>query len=142
MKLPLKINFGVIKNRKVKIGYIKNDSFYGYKGVLQKVIQKGDNLTFVFEDGYTMEVENRIFLYSSIKIENETIVICYNQNNLVLSGFIGFTMFDTYGFPIEMMQEILEEMKDINHNLDMDGFLILKNLQKDISHNNKFSGAF
>lgn len=142
MKLPVKLNFGIIKNKNVRIGYIKDSTFYGYEGVLQKVIQKGNCSTFLFTDGKKMEVDNRTLLYSKIRMDGNTIVISYDEKNLIFSGFLGFTMYDTYGFPVEMVQEILDEIDDICHNLDLEGCQILKNLQKEISHNTKFGGAF
>lgn len=142
MKLPVKLNFGIIKNKNIRIGYIRDSTFYGYEGILQKVIQKGDCLTFLFTDGKKMEVDNRAFLYSKIRMNGNTITISYDEKNLVFSGFFGFTMYDTYGFPIEMVQEILDEMDDICHNLDLEGCQILKDLQKELSQNTKFGGAF
>lgn len=142
MKLPVKLNFSVIKNKNIRIGYIKDSNFYGYEGILQKIIQKGDCLTLFFTDGKKMEVNNRVFLYSKIRMDSNTIVIFYDEKNLIFSGFLGFTMYDTYGFPVEMVQEILNEMDDICHDLDLEGCQILKNLQKEISQNMKFGGAF
>ncbi len=142
MKLPMKINFGIIKNKKVKIGYVKENSFYGYEGILKKVIQKGERITFIFEDDKKMEIDNSAFLYSNIRMKDNTVVICYDENKPVFSGFVGFTMFDTYGFPVEMLQEIMSEMTDIHYDLDLEGYNILRTLQKGISYNEQFSGAF
>lgn len=142
MKLPVKLNFGVIKNRKVKIGYIENGIFNGYNGILKKVNQKGEELSFVFDNGFQLNVENKTFLFSGIRKQDDIIEIIYDKDNLVFSGFVAFTIFDTYGFPVEMFNEILKEMQDIHHELDMNGFDILKNLRKEVSHNTQFSEAF
>ena len=47
-----------------------------------------------------------------------------------INCFVGFTMFDVYGFPVELTEEILSEQGYI---LDMNGFQILRDLQREMN---------
>ena len=60
------------------------------------------------------------------------------KDTSTINGIIGFTMFDTYGFPIELTKEIFEEKEK---ELDLNGFEILRKLSKKKTQENskKFS---
>lgn len=56
---------------------------------------------------------------SGIKILNEFIEELENSNSLLLEGEKAFKLYDTYGFPIELTEEILQEK---NMGVDLEGF--------------------
>ncbi|WP_368487745.1 alanine--tRNA ligase [Clostridium sp. BJN0013] len=56
---------------------------------------------------------------SGIKILNEFIEELENSNSLLLEGEKAFKLYDTYGFPIELTEEILQEK---NMNVDLKEF--------------------
>ncbi len=56
---------------------------------------------------------------SGMAILNEYILDIQNKDSNVLSGEKAFRLYDTYGFPLELTEEILE---DKNIKIDIDGF--------------------
>lgn len=132
--MKLKFNFGILKNKKVRFEQIHKDKITFYEGVLKQIKEKKGTYCFIYENGNTLEISDTILTKMLITKINEQIVFTYDINNNKLSGLVGFSMSDTYGFPIEITEEILNER---GYNLDMNGYYILKQLQKDLS-----SGTF
>lgn len=124
-----KYNFNLLKNKQVKIGYLKDNVFHGKTGKLinSKIFE--DKISFIFEDSQ-LDVDISTFNYSLIRRNLDTISIIYDENNRKLSGMIGFVMSDTYGFPIEITEELLLETGYI---LDLEGFKVMQELQKEKS---------
>lgn len=96
---------------------------------------------------YTELIENRDFIKDTIKREeekfletieqglvrlNEKIEELRNKKAKILSGEEAFKLYDTFGFPIDLTQEILNE-KDFK--VDIDGFNHEMNLQKERARN-------
>lgn len=128
--MDLKFNFGILKNKKVVFEWDCKGKKVKYEGIVTSVKNKKDIYNFTFSNGEKLRVESVAFLKCEVKRINDVIHIRYNPSNELLSGFVGFAMSDTYGFPIEVTEEILEE-KGIK--MDIDGFNILKELQRELS---------
>lgn len=128
--MNLKFNFGILKNKRVSFEWDSKGKKVKYEGIIASVKNKKDIYTFTFSNGEKLRVESIAFLKCEVKKTDDVINIIYNPSNELLSGFVGFAMSDTYGFPIEVTEEILEE-KGIK--IDMDSFNILKELQKELS---------
>ena len=88
------------------------------------------------------------FVFSVMKLEEQnfqrTYLTGYNmlndslKDNATLSGDIVFKLWDTYGFPVEITQEIAEEQ---NINVDIDGFDKNMQMQKEKARSSaKFGG--
>ena len=134
-----KYNFNILKNRQVKIGYKEENKLFVKKGLLKDVKVYKDKIDFIFEDSH-LEILISVFNLSSITKEENVISIIYDKDNLRISGMIGFTMSDTYGFPLEITQEILSEE---GYELDTEGFNVLKEIQKENSRkNSNFKNTF
>ena len=128
--MNLKFNFGILKNKRVSFEWDSKGKKVKYEGIIASVKNKKDICTFTFSNGEKLKVDSVAFLKCEVKKTDDVIRIIYNPSNEMLSGFVGFAMSDTYGFPIEVTEEILEE-KGIK--IDMDSFNILKELQKELS---------
>ena len=50
-----------------------------------------------------------------------------NSIDTIMNCLLGFTMFDTFGFPVELTKEIFEEQ---GFDFDMNGYTLLKELNK------------
>lgn len=137
----LKHNWGLLVNKEVGFKHIKNNNEIKYfKGTLNKVKVLKDKYNFIF-DNNVLEINNDILLKLKIRKDNDIIWFIYDElNSDKISGIIGFSMFDTYGFPIEITEEILKEKGFL---LDIEGYNVLKNLQKEKSQNTfKKTSAF
>ena len=69
-------------------------------------------------------------------------IIWFIQTNDInnISGYVVFSLFDTYGFPMEITEEIFLEK---GKNIDRTGFSLLQLLQKEKSSNTyKQTSAF
>lgn len=128
--MNLKFNFGILKNKRVSFEWDNKGKKVKYEGIIASVKNKKDIYTFTFSNGEKLRVESIAFLKCEVKKINDVINIIYNPSNELLSGFVGFAMSDTYGFPIEVTEEILEE-KGIK--MDINSFNILKELQRELS---------
>lgn len=123
----MKYNFGILKNMKIGIRFPLNKTVYNYKGILKKVKQTKDSVVFLFEEN---QIEISLLEFNKMLINSIDGIVWFlydKDNHDILSGMVGFTLYDTYGFPIEMSQEILREK---NLMVDIVGFQVLKDLQK------------
>ena len=119
--MNFKYNFSIMKNKSV---YFKiNDKYIG--GVLKSVKTKQDQFIFIFEDKQ-LGVNQIYFSGLKTSLINNKVVFSKTNNNLI-NGLFGFTMFDTFGFPFELTDEMLKES---GYELDMEGVNIFKQVQK------------
>ena len=117
-----KYNFGLLKN--LKIGFVNTEG-KGFVGELLEVKQRNGKYRFIYSENY-IEVEENILLNFCIKFKNDTYWFVYSSPKMI-SGLFLFSMYDTYGFPLEITEEIMEEKGFL---CDTEGFYIIKNIQK------------
>jgi alanyl-tRNA synthetase len=130
--MKLKYNFGILKNKKIGFHDLSNENSTPIVILINDIKMVKDNIRLISEKSY---IDIDTFIFNSLKIrKNDDIIwLIYDKNETnIISGFVGFSMCDTYGFPIEITQEILSEK---NQLLDMEGFNILYQLQKEKSSN-------
>ncbi len=99
------------------------------------------------KDGYPELEEKREYILKVLTLEeekfNKTIdqglsiladmeEACTKEGSTVLSGDDAFKLYDTYGFPIDLTEEILAEK---GFTIDMDGFKKAMQVQKDTARN-------
>lgn len=119
--MKIKYNFGLLKNQ--TIGFIDSKTGLGIYGTLKNVIRKWGNYRFIYEDNY-IEISETIF---SSCLFMQTGEIYYFMPDNCISGLMVFTMYDTFGFPPELTQEIFEEK---GFSVDMNGFSLIKEIPK------------
>lgn len=132
----MKLNIKLLENRKLGIKNILDKDTPGIVFNCIKCKQNKQNIRLYTEKSY-VEIPNDIFLKMLIRKNEDTIWLIYENDNNI-NSLIGYTLFDTYGFPVEITQE---ELKD-KGNLDLIGFDILKEIQKEKSQNKKIESAF
>ena len=136
----MKLNITMFKNQICKIGYVDNNKFYNVQGNLLNVVQKKDTTMFSFEDKI-LKVKNELIKQMKIRQEDNIYIFYYDKNTTIVSGFLLFTMMDTYGFPIELTEEILIEKGYTN--FDYEGLSIIQKLNKQMSRTkSKFESAY
>ena len=89
------------------------------KDYIQKLISVEENRFYETLDAGMAILKDNIDALNAAKAKN-------------LSGADAFKLYDTYGFPLELMQEILEEE---NLGVDLDGFKTLMTEQRDKARN-------
>lgn len=122
--MKVKYNFGLLK--KQTIGFLVTKSGNGYHGTLVNVRKKGSIYHFLFADGNYIEISEVEFLGCEFRKIND-IYYFIPKGNKTISGFMVFTMSDTFGFPMELTQEILEEK---GYEVDLEGYQLMKEIQK------------
>lgn len=136
--MKCKYNFSVLKNKQIGFETIINNKSYIFSNTLKDVKIKNDNITFIFENTFLV-IKNDVFLHLRLYEINNTYIF-KDFDNKIVNCLLGFTMFDTFGFPIDLTKEILEEK---GYLLDTNGFEILRNLNKQKSRENStLSSAF
>lgn len=128
--MKMKFNFGLIKGRQVGFFIPKEEKMLFVHSQLNDVKQTKSELKFILDCGICITVPIDVFIL--LQIETENGIVCFKpslKKNLI-SGYVGFSLFDTYGFPFELTDEILKEK---GYTLDVDGFLVLRQLQKEKS---------
>ena len=115
------------------------------------IVELAESVVTVSGGAYPELVEKHDYIMKMIKIEEDNfgktldkgmeILDGYmddmkNAGSKVLDGALAFKLYDTYGFPVEVTQEILEENE---LDVDMDGFTENMNKQKELARANKKS---
>ena len=119
--MNFRYNFSILKNK--SIFFKVNNVYIG--GTLKSVKTKSDQFIFAFEDK-RLGVNQEYFKHLKVNLIDDKIVFTKSVDNLI-NGLFGFTMFDTFGFPFELTDEML---KEFNLKLDMEGVDIFKRIQK------------
>ena len=127
----MKYNFSILKNKTVGFHIIINSKQIDLINIVKNVKQTSTDIIFLF-DNCSLSININVFLHMLIREHNDIVWFIEDSSNSYLSSFIGFTMFDTYGFPIELTNEIFNEK---NEKLDIEGYYILRTLQKELSKN-------
>lgn len=129
----MKYNFGILKNTMIGFKSIEADNVkIIYKGILKNVKQKSDNIYITFDNDFKLQIKENAFKKMLIQKDKDNIIWFVNDpdNTDIISSYVGFSLFDTYGFPIELTQEILREE---NLYIDIVGYEILMEKQKELS---------
>lgn len=137
--MTLKYNFRLIKNKKVGFNININNKKLNFSSILLNVKQTNSTLKFIFENGI---FEVNIIQFDTMNIRKIDDIIWFIQTNDInnISGYVVFSLFDTYGFPMEITEEIFLEK---GKNIDRTGFSLLQLLQKEKSSNTyKQTSAF
>lgn len=132
--MKMKFNFGILKDKIVNFEYEYDGRMVGHYGKLIKIKEKKGTYKFTFSNGIVLEIKDTVLSKMIIRKDNDKIVFTYSKEPNLLSGLIGFSMADTYGFPLEITKEILDED---GFKIDVEGYNVLKELQKE-----KSSGTF
>ena len=131
--MKFKYNFGILKNSTVQFKLFIDETPIYICGKLLKVEQSKNGFMFIFEDK-KLEILDDTFLHMQIRYVNNILCFIQTKNKKLVSGLLGFTMFDTFGFPYELSDEILEEYE---LTLDFEEVENLKKFQKE-----KFKNTF
>lgn len=126
--MKIKYNFGLLKQ--LNIGFSSEDKRKRFHGTLLDVKKIKGNYQFIYENHHITMDE---LTFSNCKIEKENNVywfVC--QSKPTCSGLFLFTMYDTYGFPLELSEEECE-MNDVYP--DREGFFLMRELQKNKTKN-------
>ncbi len=121
----MKYNFKMLIGKKVGFSFSYNGMPRYVSGILQRVKQTKTDCIFTFTDRI-FTINEIVFMTMLIQLVGDEVRFTEGDRTTI-SGLCGFTMFDTYGFPIELTKEILEES---GLSLDVNGFEVLRQLQK------------
>ena len=126
--MKIKYNFGLLKQ--LDIGFSSEDKTKRFHDVLLDVKKIKDKYKFIYKNHY-IEIDE--FIFSNCKLEKENEIywfVC--QSKPTCSGLFLFTMYDIYGFPLEISEEECEMNEVIP---DSKGFWLMRELQKNKSKN-------
>lgn len=129
----MKYNFGMLKGHHVIFRFNKNDHILSVGGTVTKTKQNKNEIQFYLDSDRIFTVKNDVIPHLSIRWNDDShdsVILCPFIGDNAVSGFVGFTMFDTMGFPVELTREILVEK---NYWLDTTGFEVLRQLQKEMN---------
>lgn len=126
--MKIKYNFGLLKQ--LDVGFSSEDKSKRFHDVLLDVKKLKDKYKFIFKNHY-IEIDE--FIFSNCKVEKvEDVYWFVCQSRPTCSGLFLFTMYDTYGFPLELSEE---ECEDNDVFPDREGFFLMRELQKNKSKN-------
>ena len=115
------------------------------------IVTLAENVCTVSGGAYPELIEKHDYIMKMIKIEEDNFSKTLDKGMEILEGYIddmnkagsktldgalAFKLYDTYGFPVEVTQEILEENE---MDVDLDGFTENMNKQKELARANKKS---
>ncbi len=104
-----------------------------------------DTLIEIMGSAYSELIEKKDFIIKILKVEeerfletlNEGIILTENilsemrkENRLLMTGEEAFLLYDTYGFPVELTEDVVKEN---NFSLDKDGFIKAMSKQKELT---------
>ncbi|MCI0502192.1 MAG: alanine--tRNA ligase [Fusobacteria bacterium] len=114
-----------------------------------------DTLIETMDDAYPELIEKEDFIKKVLKVEEKRFLETLNDGMIMaekimfnmkdegrreMSGEEAFLLYDTYGFPVELTEDLLEEN---DYTIDKDAYLIAMERQKEInrreSNNNEFN---
>lgn len=127
----MKYNLSLLKNKNVGFQIYRNDEQLRFCSIVKSVKQTKNGIIFNFENS-SLEISLFVFEHMLVRLDekNNIVWLIQDKDCSYFTSFLGFTMFDTYGFPIEMTQEIVCEK---NMKIDIDGFYVLRKLKKQMS---------
>ena len=126
--MKIKYNFGLLKQ--LNIGFSTEDKRLRVHGTLLDVKKTQGKYRFIYQNNY---IEMDELTFSNCKFEKEGDIYWFvAQSKPTCSGLFLFTMYDTYGFPLELSEEECE-MNDVIP--DREGFLLLREIQKNKTKN-------
>lgn len=126
--MKIKYNLGLLKE--LNVGFINEDISFKFYGVLKNVKKEKDGYKFIYDD---LQVQVPIDNFNYLRIHKENDIVWFSfEKELKISSLFLFSMYDTYGFPLEITKEILEEN---GFKIDEEGFWILKEIQKEKTKN-------
>ena len=130
----MKYNLGILKGHQVVFKVMKDKHWCFVNGTIVKTKQNKTHVNFYFNDGRVFTINDEILRHMEIERswDKTTIFFTENDSKSLISGLVGFTMFDTFGFPLELTQEILLEDGYVLHT---SGFEVLRQLQKEMNSN-------
>lgn len=102
-------------------------------GAYPELVEKHDyimKMIKIEEDNFSKTLDNGMEILDSYMNDME------NTNTKVLDGALAFKLYDTYGFPVEVTQEILVEK---GLDIDLEGFTENMKKQKELARANKKS---
>ena len=134
--MKIKYNFGILKQ--LNIGFSSEDKSKRFYDTLLDVKRTKGKYRFVYENNYIELSESE---FANCRIEKEDDIywfVC--QSKPTCSGLFLFTMYDTYGFPLELSKEECEMNSIIP---DSEGFELMREIQKNKTKNTfKNNSAF
>ena len=111
-------------------------------GKLEKTIfdRKEDQYRFSFENGYTLVIQRSIFFqHTLVRLEDECVYFEFSPEP-ILSGVFAYSLFETYGFPLEFA---IDQMKRNGMSADETGYHVMEELARERNKNTyKSSDAF
>ncbi|WP_036452899.1 alanine--tRNA ligase [Mycoplasma buteonis] len=137
---PSNVGRGYILRRLIRRSVYKAMQLNIFEPFLYKLVQiVKDSLPFEYDVQPIAKIIKDEELSFGRTIENgkEILNSYLNDNTKVLPGDIAFKLFETYGFPIELTSEILNQK---NISIDYQGFEAAKNKHAEASRNSKLSG--
>lgn len=125
--MNIKYNFGILKNSIIGFKINIDNQTYYIGGKCLKVTNNQGIYNFEFENK-KFGIKEDVFSHMKIEYKDGILYFIQTSDERLMSGLLGFTMFDTFGFPYELTQELLEEE---NLSLDMKGVESLKLFSKE-----------
>ena len=94
--------------------------------------RKAGKYVFRLDNGCRLEISNQaLFHHTLLKTEDEC--ICFEFSHMpILSGMVAYTLFETYGFPLEYA---IDEMNRHGKIVDEEGFHLLEKLSRERNKN-------
>ena len=107
----MKYNLGVLKGQNTVFTFEKDGRLCFVGGVVTKTKQNKTHVNFYFESGKVLSINDKIFRHMQIRMSHidKSVLFSGGDDKSFVSGVVGFSLFDTMGFPLELIQEILEE---------------------------------
>jgi len=111
-----------------EIGTVVNDR-QNRIGKLEKTIfdRKEDQYRFTFENGYTLVIQRPVFFQHTLVRQEDECVYFEFSPEPILSGVFAYSLFETYGFPLEFT---IDEMKRNGMSVDETGYHIMEELSR------------
>ncbi|WLP85621.1 alanine--tRNA ligase [Mycoplasma seminis] len=137
---PSNVGRGYILRRLIRRSVYKAMQLKIYEPFLYKLVQVvKDSLPFEYDVEPIMQIIKDEELTFSRTIENgKNLLNNYLTDDIVIfPGDVAFKLFETYGFPIELTAEILDQK---NIKIDYEGYETAKAQHADASRNTKLSG--